>query len=192
MELGKSLDELKTSIVGGYSKESVQNLIERIILECQEDIQKEVSGLKADNNRLAAENRSYKEQNELLTGQFETLTRSMEKTTQTMEKEAEYTKGRDKKLESFYRREEEKKALLQDAKEELGQLMEHCTRIRKNLEEWKGTVDELFAWSDEALEKESEENQVTELLASLEKQQIETIQEENNMNSEMMIRADES
>ena len=79
MELGKSLDELKTSIVGGYSKESVQNLIERIILECQEDIQKEVSGLKADNNRLAAENRSYKEQNELLTGQFETLTRSMEK-----------------------------------------------------------------------------------------------------------------
>ena len=70
--------------------------------------------------------------------------------------------------------------------------MEHCTRIRKNLEEWKGKVDELFAWSDEALEKESEENQVTELLASLEKQQIETIQEENNMNSEMMIRADES
>ncbi len=157
-----------------------------------------------------------------------------------MEKEAEYTKGRDKKLESFYRREEElnqslckvreevekeksrileeaeqerkklleqanhertnilkyaeeeKKALLQEAKEELGQLMEHCTRIRKNLEEWKGKVDELFAWSDETLEKESEENQVTELLASLEKQQIETIQEENNMNSEMMIRADES
>lgn len=51
MELEKSLNELKTSIVGGYSKESVQNLIERIILECQEDIQKEVSGLKADNNR---------------------------------------------------------------------------------------------------------------------------------------------
>ena len=48
MELEKSLNELKTSIVGGYSKESVQNLIERIILECQEDIQKEVSGLKAD------------------------------------------------------------------------------------------------------------------------------------------------
>lgn len=79
MELEKSLNELKTSIVGGYSKESVQNLIERIILECQEDIQKEVSSLKADNNRLAAENRSYKEQNELLTGQFETLTRSLEK-----------------------------------------------------------------------------------------------------------------
>lgn len=240
MELEKSLNELKTSIVGGYSKESVQNLIERIILECQEDIQKEVSGLKADNNRLAAENRSYKEQNELLTGQFETLTRSMEKMTQTMEKEAEYTKGRDKELEGFYRREEElnqslcqvreeaekeksrileeaeqerkklleqanhertnilkcaeeeKKALLQDAKEELGQLLERCTRIRTNLGEWKEKVDELFAWSDEALEKESKENQVTELLASLEKQQIETIQEENNMNSEMMIRADES
>lgn len=88
--------------------------------------------------------------------------------------------------------EEEKKALLQEAKEELGQLMERCTRIRKNLEEWKGKVDELFAWSDEALEKESKENQVTELLDSLEKQQIATIQEENNMNSEMMIRADES
>ena len=88
--------------------------------------------------------------------------------------------------------EEEKKALLQDAKEELGQLMERCTRIRKNLEEWKGKVDELFAWSDEALEKESKEKQVTELLDSLEKQQIATIQEENNMNSEMMIRADES
>ena len=53
-------------------------------------------------------------------------------------------------------------------------------------------MDELFAWSDEALEKESKENQVTELLDSLEKQQIATIQEENNMNSEMMIRADES
>jgi hypothetical protein len=70
-----------------------------------------------------------------------------------------------------------------------GRSTKQCFRI---LEEWKGKVDELFAWSDEALEKESKENQVIELLASLEKQQIETIQEENNMNSEMMIRADES
>ena len=88
--------------------------------------------------------------------------------------------------------EEEKSSLLQDAKEELGQLLERSARIRKNLEEWKCRVNELFAWSDNNLEVKSEENQAAELLTSLETQQREAIEEEDAMDSGMMNGTDES
>lgn len=240
MDIAKSLDELKPALVGGYDKTAVHDLMEKILVECQEESQKEISGLKAENSRLEAENRGYKEQNDRLTGQFETLTKSMQKMTATMEKEAEYTKGRDKELEAYYRKEEElnhsleqvreeaekeksrileeaeqerkklleetqnertnilnhaeeeKNALLQGAKQELGQLLERSARIRKNLDEWKSRVNELFAWSDNNLEVESEENQAAELLTSLEAQQREAIEEEDAMDSGMMNGTDES
>ena len=224
MELEKSLNELKTSIVGGYSKESVQNLIERIILECQEDIQKELAGLKEQNSRLEAENRGYKERNEFLTTQYEELSKSMQKMTETMEKEADYKQKRDKELEIFYRKEEElnhglnrvqeaaeaeksrileeaeqereklleearnehdqilkaaeeeKESLLQDAKKELGQLLERSSGIRKTLEEWKGKAEELFSWSEENLEAAP----------------VEVAEENQAIDSEMMIGADEN
>lgn len=229
MELGKSLDELKTSIVGGYSKGAVQDLIEKIILECQEDNQKEVADLKTQNSRLEAENRGYKERNELLSVQFEELSKSMQKMTTAMEKEADYKQTRDRELEAFYRKEEElnhgldrvrseaeaeknrilkeaeqerenllkeardehdrilksaeeeQKSLLLEAREELGRLLEHSAQIRMTLEKWKGKVEDLFSWSDENLK-----------VAPTNDPQVEVAEQNQSIDSEMVIGADEN
>lgn len=238
MDIAKSLEELKTALVGGYDKAAVHDLLEKVIVECQEDSQKEITELKAKNSRLEADVQGYQKRNELLTGQFEALSESMKKMTTAMEKETDYTQRRDKELEAFYRKEEElnnrlgqvreeaekekaqileeaqqertkllqqarsecdeilkyaeteKETLLCSAKEEQSQLLERSVRIRKNLEEWKEKMQELFAWSDTVLE--SSPDPVEELLTSLEVQQQETIREEDTMDSGMMIGTDES
>lgn len=115
--ISEELSELKTSL-WGYDKEAVQLLIRQILLENEEQLEKETSKLLKQNRSLELELNESRERLEMMTGQFEHLSEKLDKMTEAMGKGTEYSKERDQELREFHKKETEIETLYEKAQKE--------------------------------------------------------------------------
>ena len=115
--ISEELSELKTSL-WGYDKEAVQLLIRQILLENEEQLEKETSKLIKQNRSLELELNESRERLELMTKQFEHLSEKLDRMTEVMGKGTEYSKERDQELREFHKKETEIETLYEKAQQE--------------------------------------------------------------------------
>ena len=115
--ISEELSELKTSL-WGYDKEAVQLLIRQILLENEEELEKETSKLIKQNRSLELELNESRERLELMTKQFEHLSEKLDRMTEVMGKGTEYSKERDQELREFHKKETEIETLYEKAQQE--------------------------------------------------------------------------